>query len=162
MLILSARKNDGPSSHLPIDFFLRSLASELGNLAIGVILSGSASDGTQGLLAIRAENGITFAQEPSSAKFSSMPQSAIDAGVVDYCMDIPALADELVRLSRHPYMRHMQPIRHTQIDAPEIEDADAAVKQAIFARVRASFGVDFSEFKPTTVARRLARRLALV
>ena len=151
LLVLSPRRTEG-KAHLPIDFFMRSLATELGSQAIGVILSGSASDGTEGLRAIRAEDGITFAQDPRSAKFASMPQSAIDAGVVDYCMDIPQLAGELVRLSRHPY---------EQPSEPEPRDADDKLRSQIFARVRSAIGVDFSEFKSSTVQRRLARRLAL-
>ena len=150
-LVLSPR-TEAPKAHLPVDFFMRSLAAELGGRAIGVILSGSASDGTDGLRAIRAEGGITFVQDPRSAKFASMPQSALDAGVVDHCMGIDQLADELVRLSRHPY------VRPQTLAASETE---AAVRDKIFARVRDALGVDFSEFKLSTVTRRLARRMAL-
>ena len=147
-LVLTPRPGDGPRPHLPVDFFLRSLATEFGSRAIGVILSGSASDGTDGLRAIRAVDGITFAQDPRAAKFPSMPQSAIDAGVVDYCMDIPQLADELARLSSQPY------------EQPN-ESSDESVREAIFECVRSAIGVDFTEFKPSTVARRMARRMAL-
>ena len=72
--------------HLPIDYFLRSLASDNTSKAIGIILSGTASDGTLGLKAVKAEGGVTFAQEPSSAKFDGMPRSAIAAGVVDFVL----------------------------------------------------------------------------
>ena len=151
-LVVSPRGPEGVRSHLPVDYFLRSLAEELGNRAIGVILSGSASDGTDGLRTIRAHDGITFAQDPRSAKFAGMPQSAIDAGVVDYCLGIPQLADELIRLSHHSYV---------EARAAEPDAAEAGVREQIFARVRSAIGVDFSEFKPATAARRLARRLAL-
>ncbi|HEX7477204.1 MAG TPA: CheR family methyltransferase [Polyangiales bacterium] len=151
-LVVSPRPTDGPGARLPVDFFLRSLAEQLGSRAIGVILSGTASDGTDGLRAIRAENGITFAQDPHSAKFSGMPKSAIDAGVVDYTMDIPELAEELVRLSHHPYREDQE---------PELSDTDANARDDIFALVRSTLGIDFSEFKLSTVARRLARRVAL-
>ncbi|HET6337045.1 MAG TPA: chemotaxis protein CheB [Polyangiales bacterium] len=151
-LVVSARSSDGVNAHLPVDFFLRSLADELGARAIGVILSGSASDGTEGLRAIRAADGITFVQNPHSAKFASMPQSAIDAGVVDYALDIGALADELVRLSHHPY---------EQPDVQGVSDADETLREELFERVRTAIGVDFSEFKPSTLKRRLARRIAL-
>lgn len=150
--VVSVRPSEGPSSHLPVDFFLRSLAAELGSRAIGVILSGSASDGTDGLRAIREADGITFAQDPRSAKFASMPQSAIDARVVDYTLDIASLADELVRLSHHPYV---------QPHEPEARDTDEHLRDELFARVRSAIGVDFSEFKPSTVKRRIARRIAL-
>jgi chemotaxis methyl-accepting protein methylase/signal transduction histidine kinase/chemotaxis response regulator CheB len=151
-LVATPRPTDGSGSHLPVDFFMQSLATELGGHAMGVILSGSASDGTEGLRAIKAQDGITLAQSPTSARFPSMPQSANDAGVVDYCLDIPELADELVRLSRHPYVREGPPEAHT---------ADDALRDEIFAIVRAAIGLDFSEFKSATVQRRLARRLAL-
>src|SRR5687767_6067985 len=71
--------------HLPIDSFFRALADDQPERAIGVVLSGSASDGTDGLRAIKASGGITFAQDPESAQFRSMPESAMAAGVVDFC-----------------------------------------------------------------------------
>src|SRR5580658_8710624 len=70
--------------HLPIDYFLRSLAEDRRGSAVGVILSGTASDGTLGLKAIKAEGGITFAQSETSAKYPGMPNSAIASGIVDY------------------------------------------------------------------------------
>jgi two-component system CheB/CheR fusion protein len=138
--------------HLPIDFFLRSLAAERGRQAIGVILSGTASDGTAGLAAIRAQGGITFAQDPRSARFPGMPQSAVDAGVVDFSLPLPALAVELARLARHPYLARSEPTA--------LAPAGAAVAQ-IVALVRATTGVDFGEHKPATFRRRLARRMAV-
>lgn len=91
----------------PVDFFLRSLATERGKRAIGVVLSGAGNDGTEGLHAIRAVGGITLAQAPCSARSPSMPQSAIDAAAVDYCLDLPELGEELVRLCIQPYV-HVQ------------------------------------------------------
>jgi two-component system, chemotaxis family, CheB/CheR fusion protein len=151
-LTLLPRHNEARKLHLPIDFFFRALAADHGSYAMGVILSGTASDGTQGLKAIKAENGITFAQDPKSAKFGGMPHSAVDAGVVDYALTIPEIAQELVRLSTHPYVAapHKQAQR---------TDDDALNK--IFVIVRDAVGVDFSEFKGATFERRLARRLAL-
>src|SRR6266849_1067808 len=139
--------------HLPVDSFLRSLAHERGSQAIGVVLSGTASDGTAGLRAIKGEHGITLVQDPQSAKFSGMPQSAIDAGVVDYTLPLPLLAEELVRLSRHPYLA---------VD-PELppEQVDQDALNQIFLVVREAVGVDYTEYKPATLQRRLARRMAL-
>lgn len=142
------------AQHLPVDVFMRSLAADRGSRAIGVVLSGSASDGTEGLRAIRAEGGITFAQDPRSARFPGMPQSAVDADIVDYCLEIPQLATELLRISGHPYVQSAEP-------EPEPEERDADVRQQILARVREATGTDFSEFKQATVSRRLARRVAL-
>ena len=103
-LTLASRALDGRRSHLSVDGFLRSLAADRGSHAIGVVLSGNASDGTEGLRAIKAENGITLAQDPESAKYGEMPRNAVNAGVVDAALAIPDLARELVRLSRHPYV----------------------------------------------------------
>ena len=152
MLTLLPRKSEARKLHLPIDFFLRSLAAERGNHAIGVILSGTASDGTEGLKAIKGEDGITFAQDPQSAKFDGMPRNAIAAGAVDYSLPIPELAKELLRLSAHPY------VTATKALPPK---ADDATLNKIYALVRNVVGVDFSEYKTPTFERRLTRRMAL-
>src|ERR1039458_4621062 len=88
---------------LPIDFFLTSLAEDRKDQAIGVILSGSAYDGTLGLKAIKAEGGFTFAQD-ETAKYDSMPKSAIAAGYVDIILPPQEIAKELARIGRHPYL----------------------------------------------------------
>ena len=151
-LTLRPRPTDGHEPHLPVDGFLRALAAERGRQAIGVVLSGTASDGTEGLRAIKAEDGITFAQEPGSAKFGGMPRSAIQAGVVDYCLPLPDLARELVRLSRHPYVTAPE---------PRPEGGDDRALAEILALVRSAAGVDFTEYKAPSFERRLARRMAL-
>ena len=150
VLTLRALENRGP--HLSIDYFFRSLAVERGRHAIGVILSGNASDGTEGLRAIKAANGITFAQDPSSTKYPEMPRNALNAGVVDYSLAIPELAEELVRLSRHPYVA-------ASGEGPPLDDA--AVVAEILSLVLEAVGVDFTEYKGPTLERRLARRMAL-
>jgi chemotaxis methyl-accepting protein methylase/signal transduction histidine kinase/chemotaxis response regulator CheB len=151
-LTLAARADDPKLQRLPVDYFFRTLAADRGSRAIGVVLSGTASDGTEGLRAIKAADGITFAQDPHSAKFPGMPESAVAAGVVDSCLPLPELARELVRLCRHPY-----------VIAPStpLFPRDAAVLGKIFALVRAATGVDFSEYKVATLERRIARRMAL-
>ena len=152
-LKLSRLEEDEHRPHLPIDFFLRSLAAERGRRAIGVILSGNASDGTAGLAAIRTQGGITFAQDPRSARSGGMPQSAVDAGVVDFCLPLPALGAELTRLARHPYFARNEP-------APPVPDADGSLAR-VLALLRAATGVEFGEHKPATFKRRLARRMAV-
>jgi signal transduction histidine kinase/chemotaxis methyl-accepting protein methylase/chemotaxis response regulator CheB len=154
LLTLVARSDYAPNLHLPIDFFFTALASERGCQAIGVVLSGTASDGTEGLKAIKAEGGITFAQDPTTAKFAGMPHSAIEAGVVDYTLPVPALAKELVRLSRHPYVAVVQ---HSK---PE-KTNDETILNRIMTIVKGIAGVDFKEYKSPTFVRRLARRMAL-
>src|SRR5205814_3372618 len=92
-----------PGAQRSIDFFFESLAQDQGEQAIGVILSGTASDGTLGLEAIKAEAGITFAQD-ESAKYDSMPRSAIAAGCVDFVLSPEHIAKELAHIARHPYV----------------------------------------------------------
>ena len=91
------------SVHMTIDIFLRSLAAEMGRNAIGVVLSGTASDGTMGLTAIKGEGGITFAQD-HSAKYDGMPSSAIASGSVDFVLPPEGIAHELARIADHPYV----------------------------------------------------------
>jgi two-component system CheB/CheR fusion protein len=150
-LTLSPRSAEGFRFQLPIDFFLRSLAAERGNRALGVVLSGTASDGTDGLRAIRAEGGITFAQDPGSAQFPAMPRSAVEANVVDYCLPLTELARELVRLSKHKYL-------HAPL---ELDARDIDVRNDILEQLRKRAGVDLREYKASTIERRLARRMAL-
>ena len=151
-LTLVPRLDDPKIPNLPIDLFFRALAAERGSRAIGVVLSGTASDGTEGLKVIKEACGITFAQEPGSAKFSEMPRRAIEAGAVDFSLPITELAQELMRLARHPY-----------VAAPESTPSihDAATLRQIFALVQHATHVDFSEYKSPNFDRRLARRMAL-
>jgi two-component system CheB/CheR fusion protein len=85
--------------YFPIDYFLISLAKIKGNRALGVLLSGTGSDGTQGLRMIKAEAGITFAQDRDSAKYPDLPQHAIAAGVVDFVLPPKEIAKKLGRIS---------------------------------------------------------------
>ena len=101
VLTLSPRSKMALTRH-PIDGFLCSLAEDKHNRAIGIILSGMGSDGTLGLQAIKAKGGITFAQNEKSARYSEMPGKAIKAGYVDFELTPAQIADELVRLARHP------------------------------------------------------------
>src|SRR4029077_10751496 len=89
--------------HRPIDFFLRSLAEDQRDSAIGLILSGTATDGTLGLEEIKAEGGITFAQD-DTAQQNSMPRSAAASGCVDFVLPPDAIAQEIARIGKHPYV----------------------------------------------------------
>lgn len=152
-LLLVPRTSEDRKPHLPIDFFFRSLAMERGVGAIGVVFSGTGADGTEGLRAIRGEHGFTLAQDPSTARFAGMPRSAIDAGVVDATLTIPALAAELARLVHHPYI-----VTGSRTAPPS--SAPETLRKIMLV-VRNVVGVDFSEYKTATFERRLARRLAL-
>src|SRR5262249_6317918 len=89
---------------MPIDMFLRSLAEDQQSRAIGIILSGTASDGTLGIQAIKAMGGVTFAQDEASARYNAMPRSAIAAGNVDFVLPPDAIARELSRIAKHVHI----------------------------------------------------------
>ena len=122
-----------------IDTFLESLAHERKHEAIGVILSGTASDGTEGLRAVKNEGGITFAQDQSTAKFDGMPRNAIAAGVVDFVLSPEEIAHELAHISRHPYVAS-----DTTGRAAELLDTGQDAFAKIFSLLRAHTGSDFS------------------
>ena len=149
--------------HLPIDSFYRSLAEDRRNRAIGVVLSGSGADGSEGLRAIKAEGGITMAQEPDSAQFRSMPESAISAGVVDFRGTPEQIAGELERLSRHPYVVIPGRIEGEPKEPSPHQPSPHQEKNldSLFGLVRQHAGIDFSGYKRTTVLRRIERRMAL-
>ena len=105
----------------PIDYFMRSLAEEKRNRAIGVILSGAASDGTLGLEAINAEGGTTFAQDKETAKYDGMPHSAISAGCVDFVLPPERIAEELARLGQHPHVLDVEAAGREELLPPDGE-----------------------------------------
>jgi two-component system CheB/CheR fusion protein len=142
------------SVNTTIDTFFRSLAVGHGSDAIGVILSGTASDGTLGLAAIKGEAGITFAQEPGSAKYDGMPASAIASGCVDFILTPEKIAKEIARIRHHPYIADaVSSGGHHVNDDSEME--------SIFRLLRRSTTVDFAGYKMPTIARRIQRRMAL-
>jgi two-component system CheB/CheR fusion protein len=139
--------------NLPIDSFLRALAADCGSKAAGVVLSGTASDGTEGLRAIKAAGGITFAQEMGTAKFDSMPRSAIAAGVADFVLPPAGIARQLVAIARS-----------FQIPADSREATEPPGDpelSKILRLVRNASGVDFTHYKHGTLARRIKRRMSL-
>ena len=144
--------------NVAIDHFFESLAEECGSRGIGIVLSGTGSDGTAGLRAIKAAGGLTFAQSEESAKFDAMPRSAIRSGFVDLVLPPDAIAREIRRIADHPYLR--RPL----INAEEAEKE--AYRQAddlgrIFLSLKKQMGVDFSGYKESTLIRRIHRRMAL-
>ena len=143
--------------HLPIDAFLRSLAVDLGERAIGVILSGAASDGAQGLAAIKSEGGVTFAQEPTSAEYPSMPASAIAARMCDFVLPPDEMAAELARLGADSRLNG----KATRLLDEGDGSGDAQSLSRVIASLHAAYKVDFSAYKLPTIRRRLARRMLL-
>jgi two-component system, chemotaxis family, CheB/CheR fusion protein len=139
--------------NMPIDDFLSALAVDRGSRALGVVLSGSATDGTLGLRAIKAAGGVTFAQEVHTAKFESMPRSAIAAGVADFVLPPAGIARELVAIARNSN----SPIELRGASVPPGDPAFARILRL----VRRATGVDFAHYKPSTLTRRIKRRMTL-
>src|SRR5204863_5708458 len=141
-----------------IDHFFESLAEERGSRAIGVVLSGTGSDGTAGLRAIKAAGGLTFAQDPQTAKFDAMPHSAIRSGFVDAVLPPREIAREIKRIATHPYIR--RPFKDgAEAERLTYEEADDLGR--IFLSLKKNTGVDFSTYKHSTLNRRIQRRMAL-
>jgi two-component system CheB/CheR fusion protein len=138
---------------LPIDFFLSSLAQDQQQKAIGVILSGMASDGTQGLRDIKEKGGLAVAQEPSSAKFDSMPRSVIDAGLAD----IVAPANELPGR----IMAHLEHLPQVAAPGAVVDSGMRGALEKILILMRSRTGHDFSFYKKNTLYRRIERRMGI-
>jgi len=152
VLELSPRREGG--QHHPIDLFLRSLAEVQGHKAIGVVLSGTGTDGTLGLEEIKAGGGITFAQD-GTAQQDSMPRNAITAGCVDFVLPPEKIAEEIVRIARHPYVGPPVKKRH---DQPATVEVDLGPVLELLCK---GTGVDFGQYKFNTLYRRITRRMVL-
>ena len=149
LLYLSVKPKN-QTLNLPIDMFFESLAKEKKGKAIGVILSGTGSDGTRGARAIKENDGMIMVQEPADAQFNGMPQSAINTGLVDYVLPVKYMGGELNNFLSAPSVFHF-------------EDGDVAYDQTelmkILSYVDQKTGLDFREYKHSTLARRVARRV---
>ncbi len=144
-----------PQGHrLPIDFFFRSLAQDLHERAISIVLTGTGSDGTLGVRAIKGEGGMVMAQSPDSAEYDSMPRSAIATGLVDYELAPAEMPARLIAYAAYAFGKHARPATAL---APKTE---SALKKIIIL-VRAQTGHDFSQYKPSTIHRRIERRMAV-
>lgn len=139
----------------PIDDFLRSLATDKKTQAIGIVLSGTGTDGTEGLQCVKVEGGITFAQDPKSAQYPDMPQNAIDTESVYFVLSPEKMGTELQRIASHPEIVRRE--IETTINPPETLDST----QTIFGLLKTSFGVNFANYKPSTTNRRISRRMIL-
>ena len=148
----------GAGVFMSVDTFLFSLAEECRSKAIGVILSGGDGDGAQGLKAIKAAGGVTFAQCEGSAQVSSMPNTAVATGQVDFILTPEKIAEKIAEIALHPYIAD----RALTISA-DTENAigytDAIAK--IYSLLRTATGVDFTHYKQTTLKRRMHRRMLL-
>lgn len=147
-------KEKAPKGHidLPIDIFLSSLAKDQGEKAIGIILSGTGSDGTRGVRAIKESGGLIMVQDEESAKFDGMPRSAMATGVVDFILTPSEIPSELTRyINQHS--------RRTRYASGNSLMSDNDKLNAIFQLIKNQNSIDFSQYKPNTVARRIQRRM---
>ena len=146
---------DSPKGkRLSIDFFFRSLAQDLKQRAICIILSGTGSDGTLGAKTVKDEGGMVIAQKPESADYDGMPQSVIASGVVDYVLTPYEMPMQLVSYVGHSYVK-------TAAENTESPNDHKDFLQKIFVLIRSKTGNDFSRYKPNTVIRRIERRMAV-
>lgn len=139
--------------NLPIDIFMRSLAEDQGEKAIAIILSGTGSDGTRGIRAVKEQGGMIMVQSEESAKFDGMPKSAINTGLPDFVLPPDEMPRLLLSFVKHPYAAKVEgtPVLVT--------DEDALTR--IFALLRESSKLDFTFYKPSTVIRRIERRMTV-
>jgi len=144
-----------PRGHrMAIDFFFRSLAEDQEERAIGVVLSGAGSDGTMGLRAIKDGGGMVMTQDPESTEFDSMPRSAIATGLVDYVLPPAQMAAQLISYVKHAFGRLQTPM-------PNLGAKGQNAFKKIFLLLRTNTGHDFSHYKPSSIARRIGRRMAV-
>ena len=143
---------DARGKRLPIDYFFRSLAQDWGERAICVILSGTGTDGTLGLKAIKGELGMTMVQDPDSAKYDGMPRSAIQSDLVDYILPPEKMPEQLIK-----YMKHA--IQRVAPGTAPVEGTISDVLPKIFVLLRSHTGHDFSLYKKNTLCRRIERRM---
>ena len=147
---METEKKEAP--RLPIDYFFRSLAEDHKERAIGIVLSGTGTDGTLGLKAIKGESGMAMAQQPQSAKYAGMPSSAVATGLVDYVLPPASMPKQLVAYAKGPYLA-------STAMAAELPALPAEPMQKIFVLLRGRTGHDFSAYKSNTIRRRIERRM---
>jgi two-component system CheB/CheR fusion protein len=150
-LLLSPKPEHGLA--LPIDMFFSSMAEQCADRGIAVVLSGTGSDGSRGVPAVNAAGGFVFVQEPASAKFDGMPRSAVGTGLADVVAPTSELAQHLAAHLRAP---HPQPLRPPG-PGPQVGTAEPL--EGILEILLAHCGIDFHDYKPTTVLRRIERRM---
>ena len=155
-LYLNSRPDDR-TQYTPIDFFFRSLAGTVNSAAIGVVLSGSSSDGAAGLREIKAVGGITIAQDPTTARYDGMPRAAIATGSVDLVLKPAEIAKEIDRIGKHPYAKSGRGER----GAGELLLRENQLRRLV-TLLRNASGIDFTHYKPPTIRRRLQRRMVLL
>ncbi|HYR02774.1 MAG TPA: CheR family methyltransferase, partial [Syntrophobacteria bacterium] len=146
---------EGVRSQLPIDTFFRSLAEDLGERAICIILSGAGGDGTLGLKAVKGAGGMVMVQDEKQAEYDGMPRSAISTGLADFILPVERMPGELVSYATHPFL---------EPDGVKDETSEERFERFVLKAlniVRRTTGHDFSGYKRTTIRRRIGRRMAV-
>ncbi len=139
---------------LPIDHFFRSLAQDFGKHAVAIVLSGTGSDGSRGIQEINQSGGLVLVEDPELAKFDGMPLSAFNTGIVDLVMPAENLAEALVEHAEDPDKVKLRKKINQELPLEGIA--------AVFDLLRRDYNIDFSHYKPTTVGRRIERRLQML
>jgi two-component system CheB/CheR fusion protein len=152
-LVLSDLERSRSGIFLPIDIFLRSLAEDQGERAVGIILSGTGSDGMRGVRAIKEAGGMVMVQDEATAKFDGMPRSAISTGLADFVLPPEEMPHQLLAFARHPGKSR------SERSAAILTDEDGLTR--IFSQLRDRHKIDFTYYKPTTVGRRIERRMMI-
>lgn len=152
-LYLEEQKGDKKVLNLPIDMFFRALALDKGKQSIGIILSGTGSDGTLGIRAIKEAGGMVMVQDNQSAKFDGMPRSSVNTGLVDYVLPPSKMAEELINYVKHPFVKN--PNKH------DIMKESMTTINKITLLLREHSSVDFSYYKENTLLRRIERRISI-
>ncbi|OLN26463.1 Chemotaxis protein methyltransferase CheR [Desulfovibrio sp. DV] len=149
-----AAREDRPVPNYPIDVFFNSLAENSGEKAVAIILSGTGSDGSRGIRAIKQEGGMVMVQDVDSAKFDGMPRNAIATGLADFVMPPSRMPEELLNYLRHPV------VQDTLRSQTGLREDDDRLHQ-IYLALKQQTGVDFTLYKQSTVLRRVERRLTI-
>jgi two-component system CheB/CheR fusion protein len=152
-LLLESQDRSHVILNLPIDLFFNSLAEDQGRNAIGIVLSGTGSDGTRGCRAIKEAGGLVMVQSEASAKFEGMPKNVIANGLADFILPVETLPDQLLKFVKHPLATHSPELEH------EVGNKSALSK--IFAMLRNKTKIDFTFYKPPTIMRRIERRVSI-
>ena len=142
------------ATRMPIDFFFRTLADDQQDRAIGIVLSGSGTDGTLGLKEIKTVGGMALVQDPTTAQHDGMPRSAIAADAADHVLTVEKMPEMLLKYTRHPYIALPRQV-------PDVEKGGSDDLTGVLALLRTRLHFDFSGYKPGTLVRRVRRRMGL-
>jgi len=151
--LLLTEQEHSKGINLPIDVFLRSLAEDQGEKAVAIILSGTGSDGMRGVRAIKEYGGMVMVQDEESAKFDGMPRAAVSTGLSDFILPPEKMPRQLLSFTKHPY------VAKAERSETLLGDEDGLTR--IFAILRERCKVDFTYYKPSTVSRRIERRMSV-